>query len=311
MNQDLLNELLTYLDLGVIIDREHFQSGQRAVYFGKSTQDEVKVAIKYCLYHEIRVARIQREISILRGIHSNYFPKVHKYIYVTSEEIAKIIDNINPRKEFEKVCRLKAAKIRPFFISIEEFIPNISWSDALDGPQRMHRLVGLLYKSFEALSLLWAAKIVHRDLKPANILIRPDISPVIIDLGIAKSLKEGTRDLTGAGFFSPCTPAYAAPEQLMPDEDVNYKADQFSMGVIAYEALTGEFPYGNVNDIELDGLVTNFQNGNRRDIRELNSEIDEGLARFINKLLQVQPYKRFRHADSILEELGNIRSRLT
>jgi len=309
MNQTLLNEMLGYLELGVSIDQEHFRSGQRAVFFGKSTQDnEVKLAVKYCLYNETRVARIQREINILDGISSNYFPKVHKHIYVTSEIISEIIDSINPKTNFDQSLRLKTSNIKPFFISIEEFIPNIPWADALNGSDKISKIVNILLQTFEALSLLWGSKIVHRDLKPPNILIRPNLSPVIIDLGIAKSLKEGTRDLTNPAFASPCTPAYAAPEQLVPDSEINYKADQFSMGVIAFEALTGEFPYGNYNDIDLDGLVTNFQNGRLRNIQELNQGVSPRLASFVNKLLNVEPYKRFRHAEAILEEIGKIRS---
>jgi eukaryotic-like serine/threonine-protein kinase len=90
--------------------------------------------------------------------------------------------------------------------------------------------------------------IIHRDLKPANILVvevdgKP--TPRIIDFGLAKALTPqapGEMMFTQAGGFVG-TPAYMSPEQAEPGEqDVDTRADVYSLGVILYELLTGSLP---------------------------------------------------------------------
>ncbi len=163
------------------------------------------------------------------------------------------------------------------------------------------QLADFLLHLFEGLKLLWGKKIVHRDLKPENILIRPNMLPVIIDLGIAKSMSEGATIITNPAFPSPCTPRYAAPEQLTNNKaEVTYKTDQFSVGVIAFSALTGIFPYGSDAEIGIEGVIHNFYSGQMAKIKDHNVSVSDGMTKFIEKLLKVYPYQRFRAIDEIV-----------
>ena len=90
--------------------------------------------------------------------------------------------------------------------------------------------------------------VIHRDLKPSNVLVsevdgRP--LPRIIDFGIAKAVEseafDGTR-LTRADQVVG-TPAYMSPEQIDGSEDVDTRADVYSLGVLLYELLVGALPY--------------------------------------------------------------------
>lgn len=84
--------------------------------------------------------------------------------------------------------------------------------------------------------------VVHRDLKPSNILVDENGIPHLLDFGIAKLLDRGTRRKPGTmTLLAASTPAYAAPEQLR-GESVGTKADVYSLGVIAYEIVTGKRP---------------------------------------------------------------------
>lgn len=84
--------------------------------------------------------------------------------------------------------------------------------------------------------------VVHRDLKPSNILVDENGTPHLLDFGIAKLLDQGGKRRPGTmTLLAASTPAYAAPEQLR-GESVGTKADIYSLGVIAYEIITGKRP---------------------------------------------------------------------
>ena len=91
--------------------------------------------------------------------------------------------------------------------------------------------------------------IVHRDLKPSNVLVTvQDGRPAskIIDFGIAKAIEKPLTDqtfATGLGQFVG-TPAYMSPEQLgLTGQDVDTRADIYSLGVLLYELLAGARPF--------------------------------------------------------------------
>ena len=83
--------------------------------------------------------------------------------------------------------------------------------------------------------------IVHRDVKPANIMILPDESVQIMDFGIARVTASASRQ-TRTGFVIG-TVLYMAPEQFLPNMEVDYRADIWAYGVIYYELLTGKHPF--------------------------------------------------------------------
>ena len=95
-----------------------------------------------------------------------------------------------------------------------------------------------------ALECAHAQNIIHRDIKPANVLITSDGRVKLADFGLALPAERAPTDrLTRAG--SPLgTFEYAAPEQISGNAQVDHRADIYSVGVMAYELLTGELPRG-------------------------------------------------------------------
>ncbi len=83
-----------------------------------------------------------------------------------------------------------------------------------------------------ALGAAHQAGVVHRDLKPENVLFARDGRVVVTDFGIAHA---GGAETAVVG-----TPAYMAPEQLVPGAAIDHRADLFALGVLMYEMLTGE-----------------------------------------------------------------------
>jgi serine/threonine-protein kinase len=105
----------------------------------------------------------------------------------------------------------------------------------LEPPQAAHICVQVL----NALAHAHRAGIVHRDLKPANVMITDAGVVKVMDFGIARML--GGEHVTHAGFMMG-TPAYMAPEQVL-GQDVDGRADLYSVGVLFYRLLTRELPF--------------------------------------------------------------------
>ncbi|MFO0735356.1 MAG: serine/threonine-protein kinase [Labilithrix sp.] len=114
----------------------------------------------------------------------------------------------------------------------------------LDAATCLPILLGVI----EAIAAAHAAGIVHRDLKPENVFLLPGGGVKVLDFGIAKRIARGDLEsataeasLTSTGAVIG-TPYYMAPEQVFGDEDVDARADVWSLGVILYECLAGVRP---------------------------------------------------------------------
>ncbi len=110
----------------------------------------------------------------------------------------------------------------------------------IDGPLSLSGARDMLIKIASALDYAHAKAVIHRDLKPANILLDEHNNPYLTDFGIAKLL-QSSQQLTKTG-AAVGTPAYMAPEQWKA-EDVGPYTDQYALGVVLYEMVTGVQPF--------------------------------------------------------------------
>lgn len=134
---------------------------------------------------------------------------------------------------------------QPFFVM--EYVEGRPLSDYAKRPLAPDVARKIVAQVARALAHAHSAGIVHRDLKPANILIDSagdDVRVKVLDFGIAKLLAaEGeSEDLTRAGeLFG--TPQYLSPEQAVGGE-VDARSDLYSLGVVLFELMTGNLPFG-------------------------------------------------------------------
>jgi len=98
----------------------------------------------------------------------------------------------------------------------------------------------LICRLAEILALAHDRGVVHRDVKPHNFFVGHDGSIKLGDFGLARQV--GQAPLTG-GQPASGTPCYVAPEQILDFDGVDHRADQYSLGVIFFELLTGERPF--------------------------------------------------------------------
>src|SRR5947209_16796689 len=101
----------------------------------------------------------------------------------------------------------------------------------------VERVIGIIRQVCLGLQAAHEQELVHRDLKPSNIFIMDDDTAKIIDFGLVHTV--GTRSVTGIkGTFQ-----YMAPEQIEGSGPPDRSVDIYSLGVVAYEVLTGSQPF--------------------------------------------------------------------
>lgn len=139
--------------------------------------------------------------------------------------------------------------------------------------------------------------VVHRDLKPDNVFIVPATGgPLLklIDFGIAKlrAATEFQKGLTRAGVVMG-TPEYMAPEQLFAANDVDHRADLYSLGVILFEMLSGRRP---ADGDDVEAIIAQVVSGNVKRLRELEPNLPPGLVAVVDRALMPDRDQRFASA---------------
>ena len=146
-----------------------------------------------------------------------------------------------------------------------EFVDGLTLRQLLDaGKLAPQEALAIVPQICEALQYAHDKGVVHRDIKPENILMDRSGQVKIADFGLAKLVGREAKDftLTGAGQVMG-TPHYMAPEQIEHPQEVDHRADIYSLGVVFYQMLTGELPIGRFAppskkvqiDVRLDEVV--------------------------------------------------------
>src|SRR5207302_171881 len=111
------------------------------------------------------------------------------------------------------------------------------------------RAAQLVRRLAEALTYAHRQGIVHRDVKPANVLLDEQGEPLLTNFGLATRQHEAEK-LTQAGVILG-TPLYMAPEQARDGSEAQPASDQYSLGVVLYEMLTGRTPFAGPPELVL------------------------------------------------------------
>jgi tetratricopeptide (TPR) repeat protein len=140
--------------------------------------------------------------------------------------------------------------------------------------------------------------VIHRDLKPANVLLTKEGQPKIVDFGLAKKHDDSSQTQSGQVVG---TPNYMAPEQARGDmAAIGPAVDQFALGGILYEMLTGRAPFSGATIVETLDQVRNTE---PVPPSQLNPATPRDLETICLKCLQKDPARRYDSCAELAEDL--------
>jgi serine/threonine protein kinase/Tol biopolymer transport system component len=146
--------------------------------------------------------------------------------------------------------------------------------------------------------------IVHRDVKPANLIVTGDGVVKVLDFGVAKLRNTGGVNLAGS-FLG--TPAYMSPEQAR-GEEVDSRADVWSLGVVLYEMLTGVRPFQGGDDLTV--VLRSLLEDRPEPPSRLRPEVTPELDRIVARMLARSPAERYPSAAEALADLSALQTAL-
>src|SRR5438876_2192433 len=176
---------------------------------------------------------------------------------------------------------------------------------ARHGELPVNHAIRMLREIASALAYAHEHGIVHRDIKPDNVLLSGG-SAMVTDFGVAKALSASSNPehggMTSLG-VALGTPAYMSPEQASADPSVDHRADIYSVGVLAYELLTGQPPFaGRTPQNLLAAHVTEAPEAiNRR-----RASLPPALAALVMRCLEKRPADRPQSASEVVHALDDI-----
>jgi serine/threonine-protein kinase len=188
---------------------------------------------------------------------------------------------------------------RQHFI-VMEHVPGHSCAELLRDHGRMEvdQAVDVITQSCRGLDYAHRNGVVHRDVKPGNLLVSDSDVVKLADFGIARAADQSSITQVGSVLG---TAAYLAPEQAR-GEEAGPRADLYSLGVVAYQLLTGRLPY---EANSLSELALKQQREPPQPVDEVNPQVPPELADAVALALSLDQEDRPESASLLAEAIAN------
>ena len=172
------------------------------------------------------------------------------------------------------------------------------------GPLPEKRALQIVRKIATALAYAWNEhKLLHRDVKPSNILLDARGEPKLGDLGLSRTMDRRGADTANDEIIG--TPNYMSPEQVEGRDDIDCRADMYSLGATLYHMLTGQLPFqaGSVMETLQKQLSESLP-----DPRVFNPAIGEPCVRLMEIMLAKNPAQRHPTWESLMGDLDRVKA---
>nr|MBA2627472.1 serine/threonine protein kinase [Gemmatimonadales bacterium] len=201
------------------LERELGQGGMATVYLARDLKHDREVAIKV----------LREELSASLGS-GRFLREIRIAAQLQHPHILPLLDS---------------GEADGFLFFVMPYVKGQSLRDRLarEGELPVHDAVRLISEVVDALVEAHAHGVVHRDIKPDNVMLSGRHA-LVTDFGVAKAISEATGGnmVTTLG-VAVGTPTYMSPEQAAADPHVDHRSDIYSVGVMAYEMLSGRPPF--------------------------------------------------------------------
>ena len=237
--------------------------------------------------------------------------KILRGQYANDEEFVRLF-----RREARSAAALNHPSVVPvyywgraedgtYYMAMEH-VPGGNLKDRVrdGGPLGADAAAGLVLQVADALGFAHERGVIHRDVKPHNILLTEAGYVKVADFGIARAANATTTTSRSSPVMG--TAGYISPEQATGGI-VGPQSDLYSLGVVLFEALTGELPYRAEDPV---ALAMKHVNEPPRSPREANPEVPEPLETLTLKLLAKHPEDRYPSAAALVKDLERVRSEL-
>jgi hypothetical protein len=260
-----------------------------AVYLAQQARPVRTVAVKVLIpsnsteaeQKEVFLARFRREADTIAKLeHKNILP-----IYEYDEAVV----------EQERVAYLVMPFIRGG--TLRERIDEMNRSGSRSGSHIELKLVAsYISQVADALDYAHTLGVVHRDIKPGNLLFHLDGRLLLGDFGIVRL--KAMPALTSAGSFLG-TAEYASPEQISTNE-IDFRSDIYSLGIILFELLTGNVPYSGPNPF---AVMARKMHDPLPSIKDMRSDLSPAIEAVVMKALAKNPADRYQSAPAMADDL--------
>ncbi|HYG75750.1 MAG TPA: serine/threonine-protein kinase [Planctomycetota bacterium] len=213
----------------------------------------------------------------------------------------------------------EAGNVDGQYYLIMEFAPNGTVAERLflhGGKLPAFEVHRILLETARGLQAAENLNIIHRDIKPENLMLGPNDEIKIADLGLAKRLvKSGDARTINASLLADQltmrnepgmlagTPAYMAPEIAVEPDKADTRADQYSLGITAYQLLTGTLPFEGKTPME---VIMKHVLEEPAPLKSLLPGVPESLDAVIERMLKKKPAERFASAAELTAALEQI-----
>jgi len=164
------------------------------------------------------------------------------------------------------------------------------------GSLPLEKVIPILQSLAQALDYAHSRELVHRDIKPANIIMSPSGHVTVTDFGIAKAAFETRLTVTGTMVG---TPDYMSPEQV-EGLAVDGRSDQYSLGIMAYEMLSGQLPFEATGP---GNMLYKIVHEKTPPIGLLRSDLPKGVGKVLERALAKKAKERYATATAFVEAL--------